>query len=239
MKLSALDLVYPRSCFGCGLTCNQDEGFLCWECLAEVIFVKPPFCSLCGDPISGKIDHAYVCYFCTSLPRFFDKARSSILYDGILRKALQAFKYQAGLWLYHDLVSLIYACTTAQLNVDRIDMVTCVPLHARRRRKRGYNQSYLLAKGLSSKIDKPLKKNLLKRIRSTKSQTDLTARERITNLEAAFKAKKGACVKDQHILLVDDIMTTGVTVNECARTLKEAGASEVSVVTVARGSQRF
>lgn len=230
-----LDVFYPRTCAGCGGPVGDEPGHLCWDCLAGITYVKSPYCSLCGDPVEGRIDADFVCYQCTSSLPHFDRARSAARYTGALQKVMREFKYRKSLWTRRDLVKLLTACAEAHYDPAQINAVCFVPLYPARRRDRGYNQAELLARALSRHLRKPLLKRCLARIRPTPSQTNLTARARASNVEGAFRARWRRRLKGRRVLLVDDVMTTGATVSECARTLKEGGAAAVYVVTVARG----
>ncbi len=230
-----LDLLYPRSCVGCGGRVDPESGHLCWDCLSGLMFVQSPYCSLCGDPVDGRVDEAFVCFNCSSHPPHFDRARSAARYRGVLQEMLRQFKYRDGLWMREDLVRMLEACAAAHFKPEEIDVVACVPLYPARHRQRGYNQAELLAQSLARRLRKPLLKRGLARVRPTSTQTNLTARERATNVKGAFRAGRAKRLQGRRILLVDDVMTTGATVNECSRALKEAGASSVCVLTVARG----
>lgn len=230
-----LDLFYPRVCAACGGPVGDEPGHLCWDCLAGITYVKSPYCSLCGDPVEGRIDHEFVCYNCTSTPPHFDRARSAARYAGPLQNVLREFKYRQSLWAGRDLVRLLTACTEAHYDPAQVDAVCFVPLYPARQRDREYNQAERLARGLARRLGKPLLGRCLARVRPTPTQTHLTARARATNVAGAFRARWTRRLKGRRVLLVDDVMTTGATVSECARVLKEAGAAAVYVVTVARG----
>lgn len=229
-----LDLVYPRSCAGCGGEVDAESEHLCWDCMAQVAYVQPPYCAICGDPVEGRIDDAFTCYLCSSATPHFDRARSAVRYNGVLQNVLRSFKYREALWMRTDLGRVMEACVAAHYDPDEIDAVTFVPLYPVRQRERGYNQSELLARVLAGRLRKPLKR-CLARIRPTQTQTNLTARQRATNVKGAFRSRPVQGLEGCRVLLVDDVMTTGATVNECARMLKEGGAERVYVVTVARG----
>ncbi len=233
---SLLDLVYPRACSGCGGRVGPDFHHVCWDCLSEVLFVRPPYCVLCGDPVEGRVDHQYTCFNCSSATPYFDRARSAARYRGVVQDLLREFKYRDALWLKPDLARLLESCTAAHYDAEAdVEAVTFVPLYPARQRERGYNQAEILAHALARRLRKPLLSRCLMRVRPTRTQTHLTARERATNVRGAFRARRSRRLEDQRVLLVDDVMTTGATVNECARALKGAGAAQVYVVTVARG----
>jgi ComF family protein len=232
---TALDLLYPRACVACGAPDPSPRRHLCWDCAAAVPVIQPPYCSLCGDPVSGRIDHEYVCALCSSRPVHFDLARSAARYDGALAAAIQELKYRGGLWLADDLADLLVATVETHLPGGPFDDVAAVPLHAVRRRERGYNQAGLLASALARRIGRPVLHGALRRVRPTPTQTRLTVLQRAANVQNAFEPARRRWMEGRRILLVDDVMTTGATVNECARALKSGGAARVFVVTVARG----
>jgi ComF family protein len=232
---SFLDMLYPRTCAGCGKLAAPEPGHFCWDCQSKILYVQSPYCSICGDPVEGRVDGSFVCYACSESAPFFDRARSAVRYRGVMRNILQKFKYREGLWMRPDLVRILEACVATHYDRGEIDAVTFVPLYPAKRRQRGYNQAEVLAGLLAKSIRKPSLKYCLVRLKPTQTQTHLKARDRVTNVKGAFKARWLSRLKDRRILLVDDVMTSGATVNECLRVLKAGGAAHVVVVTVARG----
>ncbi|MDZ4199506.1 MAG: ComF family protein [Kiritimatiellia bacterium] len=232
---AALDVLYPRTCTACGALDPEDGRHLCWDCLAAIRFIQPPYCSRCGDPVAGRVDHEYLCPACIRGPIFFDTARSAAHYESPLADSIRLLKYHKGLWAASDLAEMLFAALTAHFDPGLIEAVGFVPLFPARRRKREYNQSEVLARALCRRAGLSLLKNGLVRIRPTPTQTHLTASARADNVRDAFRARNPKWLKDRRILLVDDVMTTGATVNECARVLREAGAAKVWALTVARG----
>jgi len=230
-----LDLVYPRWCAACGGPVTGEGLHICWSCLAEFQAVTSPLCRWCGDPIEGQADHDFDCGQCKRLRPGFDLARSALRYRGSLRRALQVFKYERAACLHRDFVPMLLATVTTHCRGVPFDGVTFVPLHPRRERERTYNQARLLAKGLAAALDAPFAGDCLRRTRSTMTQTDLSAAARRQNVSRAFAVSKQEWLEGRTLLLVDDVMTTGATVDECARALKQGGAHKVYVVTVARG----
>ncbi len=229
-----LDVVYPRVCTVCGAPPDAG-GHLCWDCRADLPVIQLPFCSVCGDPVEGRIDHDYVCSWCCSERPAYAMARSALRYRGPVRELLQALKYRGASHLRADLAGYLVACVSAQFPREVFDAVTGVPLHARRERERTYNQSILLARELATRLGAPLEGRCLRRDAATPTQTHLTAAQRRENVRGAFSAPDPEWVHGRRLLLVDDVMTTGATVGECARVLCRAGAASVHVVTVARG----
>lgn len=232
---TGLDLIYPRACGACGRDLGLDDSHLCWECKADIQMISHPFCSVCGNPLEGRIDHSYTCYHCHEARPHFDRARSAARFGETLSKMVHSFKYHSAFWLEDDLADLLLACCETHFELRAIDLVTCIPLFHVRRRERGFNQSGLLASALARRLGRPCRANAVRRTRDTLTQTHLTAKERASNVHLAFSVPRPPVVFGRRVLLVDDVMTTGATVNECARALKEAGAAQVLVVTLARG----
>lgn len=197
--------------------------------------MDPPFCTVCGDPVAGDIQHDYVCFSCSRETPSFSRARSAVRYEGVVGDALRSLKYNNGLWVVEDLTELLFACVRAEYPGVEFDIITSVPLFPPRRRARGFNQSALLGKALGRRLQLPFREGLLRRVRSTASQTDLTASQRAANVCGAFRVGLFARPAGRRILLVDDVMTTGATVNACAKALRQGGADSVHVITVARG----
>ena len=232
---TVVDGLYPRSCEVCGSLDTEGFRYLCWDCFASAMTVQPPWCALCGDPVSGRIDHEYVCSLCSSRKIWFDLARSACRYDTCVADLLKALKYRAALWVLPDLLALVRPCLEQAFDPGGIDAVCAVPLHPLHERARGYNQARLLAAGVARLLDRPLLRRGIRRVRRTPTQTRLTAAQRAANVKNAFAPVRGGGLRGRRILLVDDVMTTGATVNECARALKRGGASRVNVLTAARG----
>lgn len=230
-----LDLVYPRNCVGCGVVSPEPMKYLCWDCFCDTPRVEPPFCSICGDPVAGTIEHDYVCFSCFRQQPAFDAARSAVRYDGAVGSALRELKYHHALWVAMDLAALLEACVKAEYPDIRFDTVVPVPLFPARYRERGFNQSAAIGAQLARRLGTGFSPRMLRRIRPTVSQTGLTAALRAANVNGAFKTGWALRPEDTRILLVDDVMTTGATVNACAAALKKGGARSVHVITVARG----
>ncbi|MGQ9660721.1 MAG: ComF family protein [Kiritimatiellia bacterium] len=228
-------MIFPRFCVGCGGSIGSAPDYLCWDCRARLDLIGPPFCSICGDPAEGSVGVEYVCSLCRRQHIFFDRARSVARYEGPLRRAIQAFKYAGAIFLRRDFVDMLAACVQTQYRGVRFDAVLAVPLYRRRERERTYNQAGLLARGLARVLELPHLSRFVQRIKATATQTHLDASRRRKNVAGAFCATDAGWLEGRTLLLVDDVMTTGATVNECARSLREAGAAGIYVVTIARG----
>lgn len=232
---SLLDVVLPRYCAGCGENAAPDGGFFCWDCRHRFPVVTSPFCAVCGDPADGAVSMAYQCAACRQQAPHFDRARSALRYRGAVKNALQAFKYSNAVWLRNDLAGLISACIEVHYAGIDLDAVAFVPLHPRKERTRSFNQSQLLAAEVARRRGLAVLRRGLRRVRDTPTQTRLAAGARRMNMAGAFEILDAQWLINRQVLLVDDVMTTGATVNECARMLKRAGAAGVYVVSVARG----
>ncbi len=232
---AGLDVFYPRRCAGCGGVPAGSGMHLCWDCLADSIFIKDPFCSCCGDPVAGAVYHKFECSWCRRTHPDFVLARSAVRFRGTIKKVLHDFKYRKQTHLAVDLGSLLAGCVQAHFSGIAFDGVAYVPLHPRKGRERSFNQARLLTADVARRLDLPVLHNCLKRVRFTRTQTRLNAEERKQNVKGAFEVAMPDWISGRRILLVDDVMTTGATVNEIASVLMQAGALSVHVATVARG----
>lgn len=219
---TALDWLYPPSCAGCGR-----EGMRwCNDCRQSVVKLSTwVLCPVCGDPSTG------VCQNCSQNHPPFCGLRSWSLYQGALREAIHALKYQKDIAMGESLAEhLIEVFTETGWSVD---LVTAVPLGRARLTERGYNQSALLARPLALHLRRPFASQILERIRETQTQVGLSARERHDNMAGAFRARNQQ-VAGKHILVIDDVTTTGATIHACAQALTDAGAAAVYGLTLAR-----
>jgi competence protein ComFC len=229
------DWIYPRACLCCGGRIRERRSHICWDCRAGFPVITEPFCSICGDPADGRVEQRYSCSYCRRRAPYFTMARSAVRFRGPVRDAIHTLKYGATPCLGRDLAQWLVACHTAHFANRQLDAVICVPLYPARQRDRTYNQSALLARELARQIGIPAQLRCLRRTRPTATQISLNARQRRVNVEGAFAVRHPEWVQGRRLLLVDDVMTTGATCNEAARVLKDAGATDVCVITVARG----
>ena len=233
---ATLDLLYPVRCPVCDGTLDAGRRDpLCGPCFAAVERVEPPFCVRCGMPWPSFTPAAPVrperCHTCAGAPPPFDYARAAGAYAGVLRDALHALKFGGRRALARPLSTLMLEQCSAVLG-PHVDALVPVPLTPARERDRGFNQAMLLADHLAAASGLPVKPRWLRRWRGTRPQTELTAGERRANVAGAFAASPR--VAGAHVIVIDDILTTGATVAECARTLRAAGARTVGVLAVAR-----
>jgi len=193
-------------------------------------------CRRCGDPVLVFEDPvpppAFLCDECRHHPRPFDRCRSAGIYDGALREAIHRVKFDGETALARSLGRWLARSLPGE--AAEADLVTPVPLHPRKIRERGFNQSEFLSGAVAAAASLPHRPGLLRKTTPTRSQTGLGRRDRRRNLRGTFSLPAGAAVAGKRVLLVDDIYTTGCTVEECARVLRRAGARGVRVLTLAR-----
>jgi ComF family protein len=230
-----LDLVFPRVCVGCGGEPGAEGGHLCWDCRAGIGVLDGAMCDCCGDPVDGVPGMSYRCSWCQREEPSFDLARSAVRYRGPARDAIQLMKYGAGLHVVGAWIPWLAACVRTHYAACRFDAVTFVPMSPRHERERSYNQARLLASGLARTMELPLETDAIAKQRDTGTQTRLTMKERRENVRGAFRVTSPERVRHRRFLLVDDVITTGATVNACAAALKDGGAASVHAVSVARG----
>ncbi len=221
--MALLDLVFPPRC----VACRRSGAWLCGSCLAQVEPLAPPLCAYCGEPLAagGR------CPRRQHHPRALAGLRSAAWHAGPLRVAIHQFKYHSLRALAAPLGAILVAAWGRE--PLPVDLLMPVPLHARRVRERGFNQATLLARGLSLATGIPLDAHSLARVRHTRPQVGLTAPERLANVEGAF-AYRGPELAGRAVCLIDDICTTGATLEACATALRAAGASAVWACTLAR-----
>lgn len=237
--LAFVDLLLPPFCPLC--RARLDEGRrdpLCGSCWDRLERLSPPYCRTCGRPFPrfdpGGAPEAGPCEPCRRRRPRFSYARAATLYGERVREAVHALKFQGKTALARPLGDLMAEVGSRVLPVAAVDCLVPVPLHPSREAERGFNQSVLLARRVSRRWGVPVEPRALRRRRSTPSQTDLDAEARRANVKDAFQVYRSRAVDGRHVLLIDDVFTTGATVSECARVLLDAGARTVGVLTVAR-----
>jgi ComF family protein len=228
-----LDLVFPPRCIGCGRVDHQ----LCPQCLESVPWLVPPLCARCSRPVAiadpACPDGSEVlCDICRNEPLRLDRMRAVAEHAGVMRKAVHALKYDGQTSLARPLAALMGRVASEQ-GLFPVDAIVPVPLHPRRLRERGYNQATLIARELARTLSLPILEDVLVRSRATKTQTQLSAAERRVNVVDAFAAEPARLV-ERNLLLVDDVCTTGSTLQACADALRRGGADRVYALTLTR-----
>src|SRR6266478_1210944 len=230
---SAVSLLYPPLCTICGRSIRAGE-YLCDQCETKAVRIVAPFCEKCSEPFDGAITGVFTCANCAHRTIYFDAAVAAYRGRGIVREVIHEFKYGRRIHLRHLVARWLRSALDDERLLGRcFDVIIPVPLHPTRQRERGFNQATLLAELLSAQTSIRCKP-LLERTRYTTTQTALDRPERMENLHNAFRLRKNADVRGLRVLLVDDVLTTGSTLNECARVLKHAGAFSVHATTAAR-----
>ncbi len=227
------DLLYPPTCVHCDAAVYAGE-YLCAKCSELAERVQAPFCATCSEPFSGAIEGTFSCPNCRHRHFAFECAAASFRARGLVRELILRFKYQHHYYLRRQL-GLWLAASLADERIRRqpADAIVPVPLHPRRERERGFNQAAAICPFLGRQAGLPTWP-ALRRERFTGTQTHLSRGQRLRNLRGAFTAVPRWPVQGAHLLLVDDVFTTGATVHECARVLRHAGAASVRVLTIAR-----
>lgn len=251
------EALFPSKCLLCGDfykppaepshlgRCGGEKtlaGWLCTDCRSDWETIVSPLCPRCGLPFISHEGDDHLCGDCRTRPGAFHRARAMGHYAGSLKALILQFKFHGQVGLAEPLGRLLLEAFGRHWSADEVDMILPVPLHRRRMRQRGYNQAYLLVRhwarwyearhGVS--LPWRLERDLLQRVRPTTPQTGLNRGARERNLRRAFALADPPLVKGLRILLVDDVLTTGATVNACAQVLQSAGAGRVEVLTLAR-----
>jgi len=237
-----LDFLYPPRCQLCGSTDTSHQSvYLCAPCAGDIPD-NPHACSLCAIPLSTtdlKTDHqSKICGSCTKTPPVYDASWSPFIYAQPLEWMIQELKFNAKL----NFASLLSNLMTKHLPSDLLkakkpDVIIPMPLHSRRLKQRGFNQSHILIKPIAKHLDLPIDINSSQRIRNTEHQTGKSARQRAQNIKNAFTFNNQQAY--QHAVIFDDVVTTGSSVTELTKTLKRAGVNRVDVWCLARAEKRI
>lgn len=243
--------LFPARCLGCGQLFRRqtraerdgseksDAGrvlvdHFCPACSGRWTVVASPLCSRCGMVFKSRVGPDHFCGRCLERPGAFTRARAAGVYDGTLRLAIQALKFKGHTRLANPLSRLLYATYLQYWPNGDIDLIAPVPLHRRRFRRRGFNQALLLVRAWPLSGEAVLVRDLLARNRPTPPQAGLDRRQRRINIKNAFGVSRPGESAGRHILLVDDVLTTGATAEACAAALLKDGAKRVDVLTLAR-----
>ncbi len=232
---SCLNGIFPPICYLCQTDVDDRDG-ICAKCWGKLTFVTKPFCRVCGFPfeIHPPEGDAFLCGHCMTNPKPYVSGRTILAYDAVSRLLILPYKHLDRTELTPILIRLFLQVGEDWLK--NIDLIVPVPLHYRRLLLRKYNQAALLTSALSKEIGAINAPDLLKRKRATVSQGGLTAIQRRANVTGSFIISPNwkAQLQNKRVLLIDDVMTTGATVEACCDCLNKAGAGEVKVLTLAR-----
>jgi ComF family protein len=232
------DILFPEGCLGCGtgLYGHQVVSF-CQACLQDVRLIQEPLCTICGKPFGKSAGESHLCSYCLKNKWYFARARSAVYYQEPIAGAVKIFKYSGKMYGLETFAVLTHQYYL-QHPAPEPDLILPVPLHPKRLRRRGFNQALVLARKLYPKSKGIIDPHVLERSKWSCVQTGLNVAERRRNVKNAFRVKNPRKIKNKKILLVDDVFTTGATVNECARILLKSKAADVEIFTFARAVGR-
>lgn len=236
--LAARNLFFPQFCTVCGRRLlTEENGYFCPTCWESSPRIARPFCTACGRPHPGMVGlgnlHNFPCADCREKPnKYITRIFGAAVYDGAIAEGIKRFKFHRKCRLARPLGELMRDFAAQEMETGIYSRIVPVPLHRVRQRERGFNQSALLAEEALSVFDGAKLDTTLKRIRPTRVQSRLEPQDRRGNVRGAF-AVDGPDFPGESLLLIDDVVTTGGTVSECARVLRKAGASRVDVLAVA------
>lgn len=231
-KFDLVGLLFPRRCPVCHEVVEDPGELACDICRTRLVRVRDPFCGKCGKPLA--VEEQEYCGDCMRKKHAYDRGRAAFVYEEWMRRSIAQYKY-GGRREYAEFYAeeILLACAREMIRW-KAEVLVPIPLHPSRQRKRGYNQAELLAAKLSKKSGIPMDEDCLIRTKKTRAQKELSDRDRLENLKNAFSVqeKKVPC---KRIILVDDIYTTGSTMDEAARVLKENGAEFIYFLCISVG----
>lgn len=226
--MALIDIIFPPACLACHRGLGRGQKILCIECESQIRKISENYCQLCGSEL---VDGS--CETCKDTEFCFDFARSSMRYAAPLTHLIHKLKYQGYRVVARYLAQKMAESMQEYPEYQDYPYLVAVPLHRVRLRERGYNQSDLIARHLARLTNKKWIRPL-QRVHYTLSQTNLHRTQRLSNLNGAFRVYKAAEIRGQNLILIDDVFTTGSTINEISKTLKAAGAAKVAALTATR-----
>ena len=234
MKLinKILEIFFPTKCLSCNATISADANF-CKNCWQKLQFIQAPNCKICSYPFEINLQEYgdHICGNCLKKPPFFDKTIAIYRYNPTIGGAISRFKYGDQTFLAKKFATILLS--KARDEINDCDIICAVALHKNKLRKRKFNQALLIAKNLPTN---KLIFDLLIRTKNQKSQVNLTQKQRMKNIRKAFSLnpKYQNLIRNKHIILVDDVITTSATANSCAKELKKFGAKKITILTIAK-----
>jgi len=216
-KEQFLSIIYPKVCFGCKKQLEPScKIYLCVDCYNKLQSQMKP-----GE----------------SIPHFhFSRNYTASFYEGLVKDAICSIKYNDNTYLAETLAQLMIDYSLKYIQLEKIDAIAQIPLHWRKKRERGFNQSLLLAVKIGSSLNIPVIKKSVLRTKYTPSQIELSGKMRLSNVKGVFKAIKPNNFRGRRILLIDDVFTTGATLNECSKVIMEAGAKDIWAFTATKAT---
>lgn len=240
IKEGLLNFVFPLDCKICEKPIRESKGYsICEDCFKTIELIERPYCAKCGKPLIPtdffKQNREILCLDCKRKKYSFKFSRSTGIYDKVLKKCIHLFKYYGEKKLAKPLGKLMVDSLVKNDEFKRkIDLIIPVPLHRNDLKKRGFNQSVLLGKVTGDYLSIPVRENVLVKKKLTPFQVNLSKKERKINILGAFSVEKPEEIKGKNILILDDVFTTGATVEECTKELMKARAKNIFVLTLAR-----
>jgi ComF family protein len=233
----ALDVIYPRNCRFCSdPLLDIEPGVVCRACVSSAKLIEPPFCRQCGSPFVGTVTgDTFVCGYCQDLRFYFRRTVCACRAEGIVRDCILRFKYNREMYFGPHLVDWLVGAGRRWIDWREVDAIVPVPLHPRKQRHREFNQAEYLAAGLGRALKVPVLKGNVRRVKDTGTQTKLDAEARARNLHRAFVVRDARAFAGKRLVILDDVFTTGATMNSCAKVLRQAGAKEIVALAAARG----
>lgn len=233
---SLLDLVYPPRCVLCRAAAADDDGAICPACAQRLPLLRGPQCPRCARPIHTRDGSDQLCGACRLHPRAaLDRVAAAGEYYGGMRLLIHLYKYRRCQFLAAQLARVLRARPRVAGILAETDWLVPIPLHWMRQRWRGFNQAREIGRFLTSWFGVPLlPPGDFRRVRRTTPQVQLNANGRAANIRGAFAVRADARIRQARVTLLDDVLTTGATADECARTLRAAGAACVNLLVVAR-----
>lgn len=237
---SLADFCFPRRCVLCNALLDRElidaGGETCGSCTGSLKALPEHHCTRCAYPFETEGIGSHLCQECLTSDPPFDRAGSVWCYEEPVQSAILNFKFHGRTYLRSFFSKAMTRRLRERWEGGRWDLIIPVPLHGSKLRKRGYNQALLIALDVARASRVPVSRSVLRKIRRTSAQSVLSRDERRTNVVSAFEVAEARAIHGKRVLLIDDVMTTGSTLRECAKTLKESGAERVDCLTLARAA---
>lgn len=229
------NIIFPPQCISCATILQpSEEKVFCPTCRKQIKYLTRSLCPICGMAFLNSPSESHLCGNCLENKLYFSCARAVVSYETIILNAIHQFKYGRDLSIGSALASFLADFSFPAFEFQDYSLLVPVPLHIKKLRERGFNQSLILANALGKKQRIDVNFSLLKRRKSTLTQTGLSKKEREQNIKGAFEVSNKKKIAGKNIILIDDVYTTGATLNECAKTLVKAGAEKIVALTLAR-----
>lgn len=239
LRRRSLDLMFPPTCLACDAdladeSWETDGGFFCTFCRGQIELLQEPICEVCASPVPVAASVRLDCGVCRKLKPRFDRTVALGPYEGLLRDLILGMKSEPRQLVTRSLLDYAWKLQSDALRELHVDAICAVPTHFLREWKRGANAPHALATSLARRLEVPFVKSLLSRKSNTPPQAGLSRPARLLNIRGEILVRKNRAASLGHVLLVDDVLTTGSTANECARVLKRSGIAKVSVFVLGR-----